>query len=345
MQPTEERSYNLLVELSKVWLYRWLIIGLTLGGALSGFAYSIIMPTEYLSTSSLIPPSLKQIKSLNFLKQKFEGFGSAEAEDLERVSAALKSDTAYFHMVQKFDLIKHYGIQHIADEPTRQKRLRSIFEEKVAVTISDLSTIQIKVYDTDPNTAAKMSNEYLSYANNFVENIARRQEGISALENSIRDMERELKRVMDTAAYYRGRYRLYHLDNMSEAISQQIAAKAFNDPGFSQHYDKVTSAEHRMNYYDDNLSGMLNELVFRKENIKTYPVLIDIVSRGMPSKVRARPKRTLNIAVGLILGLFGSLVYVFYFGRRTFDADSNNSSEHSTQPYQPVKEKAKAIQT
>lgn len=314
MRESNESEYSLRNELRQVWRHKFWILGVSGLFALAGLAYVFITPPEYRSSGSFIPPSLRHVKSLNFLKMKYEGFGTADDEDLERIAAALRSDTAYQHNVSKFNLVRHYRLDDISSPEDRALALRKAYDDKVSVSISALSTIEIEVFDENPDTAAAMVNELVAYADRFVEGVARRREGIRELEKSINDFESELRTIQDSLAILRVRHRLYHLDNMSEAISQRIAASTFNDPGFAKNYDRLVSAEQRMRFYDDILADMSNELVFRRENLNTYPSLIDIVSRGLPSQVRERPKRGLVVMLCFGVGLILSVFWVAYGG-------------------------------
>jgi|GEM_PF-6286250 len=315
MNLREANQYSLKTEVLLLWKYRKLVVGLTTGVIALAIAYVLVVPPEYLSTAELIPPSFKQVKSLNFLKSRFEGFGTAEEEDLERLTASLKSDSAFYHITRKLNLEKHYGVDDISDKGARTKALRNKYESNITVRVTGFSTVQITVYDEVPETAAAIANEFITYANDFAESVAGRKAGIRELERSIRHFETEHKKLQDTLAKFRSEYRLYHLDNMSETFSQQIALDAFKKPQFSANYDRLLSGEHRLRYYDDMIANMENELAFRKENLATYPQIVDVVNKGTPSYVRARPKRLPIVAVGAVLGFLLSSFIVLVWKR------------------------------
>lgn len=314
MREHSSLDYSLRNELRIVWQHKFWILSISGLGAVMGLVYVLITPPEYRSVSSFIPPSLSHIKSLNFLKMKYEGFGTADDEDLERVAAALRSDTAFQHITQKFNLERHYRLEGISNPERKARRLRNLYDDKITIRISALSTIEIEVFDENPDTAAAIANEFLAYADQFVETIANRRAGIRELEKSINDFEAELRTIQDSLALLRVKYRLYHLDNMSEAISQRIAASTFNDPGFAKNYDRLVSAEQRMRFYDDILADMWNELIFRRENLNTYPTLIDIISRGVPSEIRERPKRSLVVLLCFGVTFILAVFWVAYGG-------------------------------
>ncbi len=267
----------------------------TLIGAALGGVYIVFTPPEYLSVASLVPPSFDDVKSLNFLKIRYMGFGAAKIEDLERVAGALQSDSAFLHVAQKFNLQRHYRLDGISNESRRYKLLKEKYESKVKIRVSSFSTVEIQVYDESPQTAADVANELLSYADGFVESVARRKEGIAALEKSIQRMEAERKALIDSMAVIRKRYKVYHLDHLSETVSQQLLP-AFAQADFHRLYDQVQSTEYRLRYLEEHIADMVNELVFRKENLAVYPSLINVTARGVPAKFRARPKRLLIVA-------------------------------------------------
>lgn len=314
--------HNLKPELLLLWKYRLRLMLITLIAGSLAFIYASFKRPEYLSTAELTPPSLKYIKSLNFTKSIYQGFGTADDEDLERVVAALKSDTAFIYICQKFSLSSHYGVGKIElplpdskELPegigSKMKALREIYDDKISVKVTGFSTVQINVFDHDPKMAANIANEMVAYAQRFVENIARRKEGIVELQKTIHNFQERLKILQDSVAYLRKNYRLYHLDNMSEVISAQVSPQ-FIQPKFSEKYDQLLSAEHRMRFLDDNIISMQNELSFREENLKTYPFLVDIIGKGFPSYVKARPKRLPYLLVSSLFAFVLASLGIIY---------------------------------
>lgn len=316
MNLKEANRYSLKTEVLLLWKYRKLVVGLTSIVLALAIVYVLVVPPEYMSTAEMIPPSFKQVKSLNFLKSRFEGFGTAEEEDLERLTASLRSDSAFYHITRKLNLEKHYRVDHISDKGARTKALRNKYDSNISVRITGFSTVQVTVYDEVPEKAAAIANEFITYANDFAESVAGRKAGIRELEKSINYLEAEHKKLQDTLAKLRSEYRLYHLDNMSETFSQQIALDAFKKPQFSANYDRLLSGEHRLRYYDDMITTMQNELTFRRENLATYPQIVDVVNSGTPSYVRARPKRLPIVALSGVLGFLLSAFLVLIWKRK-----------------------------
>ncbi|MCS6903987.1 MAG: hypothetical protein RML72_12510 [Bacteroidia bacterium] len=302
-------------ELKILWLYRYWILSLSSVVVLGTLVYTLpfVTPPEYLAVSSFIPPSLEDIKSLNFLKIKFNGFGAAKDEDLERYAAALQSDSAFYWIEKKFNLTKYYGLEDISDPSKREKKLREKYNEQIKIKVTALSTVEIQVYDTDPQHGAAIANAFLDYADNFTEKIARRKEGIALLEKSLAEIQNIRKQLQDTLGYYRSRYKIYHFDDLSEVVSARILTEGFNQREFHQYYDKVQAIEHQLRYLEEHIADMFNELVFRKENLQTYPSLISIVSYGIPSKVRVRPQRLIYLSLSTIFSLFLFSIGAIYY--------------------------------
>jgi uncharacterized protein involved in exopolysaccharide biosynthesis len=302
-------------EVRILWLYKSWILGLSGLVTLGAFIYTLpfITPPEYLAVSSFIPPSLEDVKSLNFLKIKFNGFGAAKDEDLERYAAALQSDSAFYWIAKKFNLSRYYELDDIADPSRREKKLREKYKEQIKIKVTAFSTVEIQVYDVNPQHGAAIANAFLEFAENFTEKVARRKEGIRLLEKSLQEMEEIRKRLQDTLGYYRSRYRVYHFDDLSEAVSARILAEGFSRPEFHLYYDKVQAAEHQLRYLEEHIADMFNELVFRKENLATYPSLINIISYGLPSEVKVRPQRLLYLFLSAVFSLsLLSLGFIYY---------------------------------
>lgn len=302
----EQEQHSLWVELLILWKYRIWILGLTLAGMIGAYIYTmpLVYPPEYLSVSSFVPPSLEDVKSLNFHKLRYEGFGAAEDEDLERLSSTLESDSAFWWMVERFKLVAHYELNDVEDPSQQEKKLRNKYRKRVSIGVSAQSTVEIKVHDTDPQMAADMANALLDYADRFVERVAARKAGIRELELSLEQLQNTSDSLYDSLGYYREKYQIYHFEELSEAIAARIANSTFNQPEFHRNYDKVRSIEFRLEYLEEHIADIINELAFRRENLKTYPSLINITGRAVPSHVKARPRRTLVILLTGVL-IFG----------------------------------------
>lgn len=313
----QTQAYHLIEEARALWGYRWRILGACMIAGVATVIYTLpaITPPEYRAVSSFVPPSIEDVKSLNFLKVKFNGFGAAADEDLERVAGALSADTAVGYMIKRFDLARRYRADDVEDPVRRAKFLREKFNANVDVKLTRFSTVQVEVFDEDPKFAAAIANEFIVYADSFIENIARRKQGLRAIEQSISEMEARRRRVQDSLGYYRSKFLLYRLEDLSEAVSQRIVAGPFQTESFHRNYDRMQALEYEMRFIEDDIVELYNEMSFRKENLATYPSLINVVGYGVPPKFKSRPQRLLLVAL-VVMGTFIMACFVAAYADR-----------------------------
>jgi hypothetical protein len=170
------------------------------------------------------------------------------------------------------------------------------------------------VYDTDPKVATEIAEAHLAYADSFVETYARRRAGLAAAIESRARLEREAQLIEDSLAAIRTEHKIYHLEYLSDVFSQHLLSSgAFQKPGFALHYDKLRALEYRQRLLEEHIADIYNEIIFRQENLTTYPTLLNVVSKPVINREVARPKRSMVLIIAALLGiLLGSVTILVY---------------------------------
>jgi len=321
MQPGST-DFTLDAELRIILRRKWWLLGLCLAAGVLAFVFSSppFRQPEFKSTAEIVPPALKEINSIRYDKERFEGFAISDQRDMERVVAALQSEDAMDVMVKQFDLINHYGLADVTDTVAQRKVLIETYQDNVVVGITDYATVHIDVYDKDPVFAAKLANAYIAYADSFLETIARRRVGLAQVNSSLREVETELTQVRDSLAKLRAVYGVYIVNQLSDVASQSLAGK-FNTPEFNTRYDKLMSLELRARYLGEYQIALSTEKFYREEMLRTFPMLIKVVNVAKPSPQKARPKRSLMALLAVAMALaFGSVTVVLIEKWRTSKA-------------------------
>lgn len=154
--------------------YRKFISYSVLFSAIVTTIIALFLPNVYKSTASVFPveksylvdalgnasspvSSFSSSRRISFAKVLKKMFGSLETD---RCLAILKSNTVLLEVVQKFDLIRIYGIKSYPLENTIKELLKNV-EFKVAWE----GNIFITVYDEDPQRAADIANYFVEILN------------------------------------------------------------------------------------------------------------------------------------------------------------------------------------
>lgn len=106
-----------------------------------------------------------------FIKPKFKSFAliypsnlivySTESATEQMLQLAQSSDIRNW-VIQAFDLFKHYEIDTVKNKYFRTEVIKT-YEENVSIKKTEFETMEITVYDTDPQIAARMVDSIIHY--------------------------------------------------------------------------------------------------------------------------------------------------------------------------------------
>lgn len=290
-------DFNLRAEWEKLWSRRLLIGGICLIVALITIVMTSpwFMKPEFKSTAIIFPPAISSVTQLNFTENGYRGIEAGEVEDVDRFISLLSAPMLKDKMAEKYGLYGHYGFEQNSPDgvKTASEKFYNTYDDKIRVKFTQFSTVQIDVYDTDSAFAAAIANDYIAYADSFLEVMSGRKEGIRFTENEIKIISAEIDSLRDSVQYYRSKYQIYRVENLSDAVATYLYSSSRIKPEFHQHYDRVMALETQLFNLNLTLADMQKELYFRKKNLENYPSLLHVVNYAKPSKSKARPLRTL----------------------------------------------------
>jgi uncharacterized protein involved in exopolysaccharide biosynthesis len=173
VQQEEEKSRERrIARVRHLWTRRKVLGKFTAWGAAASVAIALIIPTQYASTTRLMPPDPPQGQGMAIaaaLSGRIGGGIGALGSSLlgMNTSADLFAEVILSRMVQdelinKFDLRKVYGIKRMVD--TRKELTR-----RTDISIDRKSgVLTIQVTDHDPKRASAIAQEYVAQLNNVV---------------------------------------------------------------------------------------------------------------------------------------------------------------------------------
>ena len=92
-----------------------------------------------------------------------------EDEEAERMLQILHSNQIKEHIVNKFDLMKHYEID--IHKPFPYTRLENKYKSNIKFRRTEFMSIEINVLDTDPQMAADIANEIAAFIDSTIHNM------------------------------------------------------------------------------------------------------------------------------------------------------------------------------
>jgi len=362
----EEEEISLLDLLTVLVRNRWLIFKIALGMVLVGVIISLVLPSEYTASTSILPPQqgsstgaalMAQLGSLGSVASLAGGsMGLKNPNDLQ--VAMLKSRTIEDAMLDRFHLVELYHSKRRSDA---RKELEKVVDIDNG---SKDGLIRISVTDRNPQRAAEM-------ANGYVEEFKKRSATLAVTEASQRRLffEQQLHQAKDNLATAEEELKktgqktgLIQLDSQARAtieliagLRAQIAAKevqisSMRSFATGENPEKMgASSESASNALvpKGNMQESGIEYVRKLRDVKYFETIFDllarqyevakvdearqgsvvqIVDRAIVPDQRSSPKRTLIVLGFMIFGLFLGVAWVL--GHEGLIRLADNPAEH-----------------
>jgi hypothetical protein len=308
-------DFNVKFGLEKLWKWKiWILAALVVTAAVA-YLLSLRMPNEYKATASFIPPHLNSLTMLTFDNngEKYRGFVVGSEEDLDRGVEYLTSYHVIDSLAKSHGLYEHYKIN--MKNPNKDKLFYHVYETKNKVNFSDNSVVTITCYDTEPAKAHEMAQALMTTADMFYEKVSRRKEGMEYVAHLVDSLQKRENQIMDSLAMMRTKYGIYVMNNEGDGVSAVLAERMRNKPEFSLYYD-------RLRYLEFDLSATFHlrhdksvELTLRRDNMVKFPTLSTIVQRPVMPTFKARPKRSIIVALAAGSMLLFSCLLVLLLDR------------------------------
>ena len=308
--------------LRKVWGWRNpLIIAGLIGGVLSAAATFLIEP-EFQSSVVLFALPQQSIGAQFYEAEKREDIlAYGETEDAERLLQILNSDRVRRRIIEKYDLWTHYDITR--DEPGAQADMAKKYAGKVGASLTRYGSIQIDVYDTDPEMARDMANDIA----NLTDSVANQLRNDRALEafryakQSLQQHQKGIERMENRLGELR-REGVYDYPVQIEGLNEQYAtALAEGQPGraadilgkmerlapFATEFNQLTT---KLEDAFEQEAVLKKRFDLNKLDAESQIPAAFVVDRAAAADKKARPVRWLLTVMGAISVALSALVFL-----------------------------------
>ncbi len=219
-----EDTINLLDYCRVLIKYRWLIGWITGSALVISVIVSLLLPSIYAATSSILPPQQEALFSTAALSQIASGLGSEYLTSTigtpDLWVGILKSHTVRDAIIDTFDLKKVYGVKTIEGARAALHRAVKIKKSRTEGIIS------ITVENRDPESAADIANafaEELDRINRDAVSTSGRRVRVS-VEERLKETKREHASLEENLRAFQEEHQAIQLDAQSTTIIQAIAA-------------------------------------------------------------------------------------------------------------------------
>lgn len=180
---------------------------------------------KFKSTVILIPTSTSSIsKSLltENAGEKNDIMQFGEDEQAEQMLQILNSNKIRDRIVQKYNLMEHYGIKE--DSRFKQTQLYKNYEENISFRRTEYMAVKITVLDKDAKMAAKLAND-IAELHDSIKNAMQKERAIKAfkiVKGEYLNLRLEVQQMEDSLTKLR-ELGVHDYESQSEMINQQYA--------------------------------------------------------------------------------------------------------------------------
>ncbi len=342
-QPVEDDTIDLYELWITLWSKKWLVIGVTVIAALVSVVYALLQPPVYKAEALLLPPKAKDVKSVNLTLNEADSSGKGEKQ-LRRVSGMTVSEAfgtfkknLSSRSLQKKFIDEHSLMDVLAPDRTPETRDIEILESFAEmIKIGDKGGFSVSVESTDPEFAAKLVNDFVSFFD-----LATVRGMVSDAKNNIEEQ------ILDIEYSIASKRQMAKQRREDQVVRYQEAYKIASSLGIKRRVDATNIIQNtQMNvdiatastplYYlgiealsaeieilqnrasdDPFISGLrdLQELLGLLRSFKIYGKGMHSVSidqAAYPPKNRIKPNRRLIVSLGTVVGLFLGIFLVFF---------------------------------
>ncbi len=255
--------------------------------------------------------------STYLIKPKFKSYAVAypvnlgqysDEEHSEQMIQILQSRNIMDSVINKFDLAKHYEID--SSYVHFQSTLYDTYNENVSVSKTQYDAVQIKVYDTNPDTASLIVNSIIDFYNKKVRSIHREKfkEVMDLSMADIKKWQNSIDTLNTKLQVYKTKYNIQNIGFQIKELTQGI----FRSNGNTKLINKAENQLELIAKYGaefDYLNGLywaaykqLNESKENYEEAKTeYNKEItyaSVVTNPYPADLKSSPKRVIITLLG-----------------------------------------------
>ncbi len=323
---------------------RWRFIALNVGVVtLIALAASLVLPKWYSARAVLLPP-VEEDTSLSFSQILPRGLGGIKLPGASTLSdvfvAVLKSRSVGDRIVARFDLIRRYQ-QRDAEKALRELRSHTRLQ------LGDEGTISITVEDRDPKIAAAIANGYIEELDRFNRltrtSSARRTREF--IEERLQVVQQDLAGAENSLSSYQQRKNLAMLSPEARGqaevganiLAQKLALEVRLNvlrQSLVESSEEVRRVKQELGAVELQLGGLpqagvatmrlwrdlkVQEQLFelltaqleeaRIRETRDTPT-VQVLDPAAPPLHKSRPKRSVIVLAGMLLGLFGSAAYL-----------------------------------
>lgn len=309
-------EYNAFDLVRFAWEKKWILIIVSLVAFLASVVVSLSITPRFRSRVVLFPAAsvslsknLVETSSISTDNRDILSFG--EDEEAERMLQILNSNQIKDHIVKKFELLSHYGIDPSSSYP--YTKLDSKYKDNMKFRRTEYMSIEIEVLDTDPQVSADIANEIALYIDSTIHYIQRKRavDAFRIVEKEYAGSQNEINLLGDSLKKIRN---LGVIDYQSQAVALNNAYADALSRGNNEAANAILKQMSALTKYGGiyiELSKKLESEIERLGQLKTkytsYKVEVEqtmpqifIVDKAVKAERKAVPKRSIIVIISTL---------------------------------------------
>ncbi len=275
-----------------------------------------------------------------FIKPKYKSAASAypinlipygEESTTEQLLSLLKSIAVRDSVIAKLQLDKHYHID--ASSPMGKSYLLEEWSENISISNTELEAAEIKVLDTDPDTACLIVNEILRQGNLLARKLQRKSalelvnmysKQVAGIKHDIDSMEALIKILRtdygvtefdaQVKEVTKGYLKVAGASSDVTKIANLEAVKMMNN--FREKGGEYLTLKNRINSSKEYYFSKLKEFNMVQTDLNKELTYSNVVSQPVPANKKSYPVRWLIVLIATVSSLFFALVVIGYIDRK-----------------------------
>ncbi len=297
-------SFSSVDLLIYMWNKKWILILVTFLAGVSSIIISLQITEKFKSTVVMFPTTGASI-SKSLLATNYSGrqdaYGFGEEEQAEQLIQVLNSEFIKSRIIEKYNLMEHYGIDPDSRYPYTQ--LMGEYSSNISFRRTELMSVEISVLDTDPQVAADIAND-ISNLVDSVYNQMKQKRALAAFEL----VEREYEDARKDVAILKDSLEDVGQD-MAVAL-QRASSSSIADLGraVAEHIGTFRTLTNQLDHETGRLADLRQRYQeARVESVQELPHKF-IVDVAYPAEKKAYPKRSVIVMVSTAAGFLFTLI-------------------------------------
>ena len=229
MDGNEKKSEEFNSSNLVIFLYKWrkplfIVMLCALFGSWF-FSLPWFITPKFKSTVIMFPASTSSISKALLSAQYSKGqdlVEIGEQEQAEQLLQILNSSRIRERVINKFQLMSHYGIDTASDR--KYSKLYKEYEDNISFRRTEFMAVQITVFDENPQYAADIANGISSLLDTVKNEMQRQRsvKGLHIVEQEYNDLQKELNNIVDSLVRL-GELGVNDVEYQSQVFNEQLA--------------------------------------------------------------------------------------------------------------------------